>query len=649
MTIGVFGDWGGGKSTLIQLARQRLDEQEGVLILTFNGWLFEGYEDAKAALMGTILDSIEDALQGTARWTDALRDRVRRMAQRVDWLQALGMTMRYGGPIALTGDPRAGIVGLGFDALKQVREWITSGQQPDLEQFQKLLKEAPDGEGNARRTIRDFRRDFRVLLADAGIKTLVVFIDDLDRCLPDTVIETLEAIKLFLFVPGTAFVVGADEYLIQYAVRQRFPELPGTAAEVGRDYLEKLIQIPVRVPPLNRADIESYMNLLLAQHRLSEEHYASVCADIAIVRPEEPGTLTFGAGRAATILGASIEDSQRRELDEDCAFTASIVPVLLPGLAGNPRRAKRFLNALLLRLDLASRRGLTLQRGILAKLMLLEYIKPEFFRALAGWQLAEAGRPAALFAAEQSVRVPPPSAAPAAPAENVPGNPDTPAATASAAEPPRRADKRTAKVSEGAEAAEVTRPAIPAEILPWLADDWAREWLALDPLLSGVDLRPYFFIAHDLLDPVVSGAARLSPPANEVLQRLLDPNRLRQGLGLDRATELSLPDANAVFQALTERLRRTERIDATSVQPVLLQLVERRHELLPQLVQFYEQLPEVKISLDLSPNLARIAHETPSEPAIRGLLARWTNSASARLKAAATAALGQLERPARRA
>ncbi|MFL6209210.1 MAG: P-loop NTPase fold protein [Pyrinomonadaceae bacterium] len=47
---------------------------------------------------------------------------------------------------------------------------------------------------------------------------MVVFIADLDRCFPDTIIETLEAIKLFLFVPGTAFILGADERLIEYAI-----------------------------------------------------------------------------------------------------------------------------------------------------------------------------------------------------------------------------------------------------------------------------------------------------------------------------------------------------------------------------------------------------------------------------------------------
>ena len=55
-TIGVFGDWGGGKSTLIEIVRTQLTSKEqreaGTVVLSFNGWLFEGYEGAKTALMG---------------------------------------------------------------------------------------------------------------------------------------------------------------------------------------------------------------------------------------------------------------------------------------------------------------------------------------------------------------------------------------------------------------------------------------------------------------------------------------------------------------------------------------------------------------------------------------------------------------------
>ena len=57
-TIGVYGDWGSGKSSLLKMISHQFEGQDGVLLLSFNGWLFEGFDDAKTALMGTILDEI---------------------------------------------------------------------------------------------------------------------------------------------------------------------------------------------------------------------------------------------------------------------------------------------------------------------------------------------------------------------------------------------------------------------------------------------------------------------------------------------------------------------------------------------------------------------------------------------------------------
>ena len=59
--------------------------------------------------------------------------------------------------------------------------------------------------------INAFRKAFDDLLDKADVKQLVVLIDDLDRCLPDTAIETLEAIRLFVFTSHTAFIVAADD------------------------------------------------------------------------------------------------------------------------------------------------------------------------------------------------------------------------------------------------------------------------------------------------------------------------------------------------------------------------------------------------------------------------------------------------------
>jgi hypothetical protein len=63
VTVGVFGDWGSGKSTVMNLAREALDREDDILCVHFNGWLFEGYEDAKAAILGTILDKLDERLR----------------------------------------------------------------------------------------------------------------------------------------------------------------------------------------------------------------------------------------------------------------------------------------------------------------------------------------------------------------------------------------------------------------------------------------------------------------------------------------------------------------------------------------------------------------------------------------------------------
>ena len=74
--------------------------------------------------------------------------------------------------------------------------------------------------------IHAFREEFDNLLTETGTKQLIVLIDDFDRCLPKPAIETLEAIRFFLFTPRTAFVVAADEAMIEYAVREHFPTFP---------------------------------------------------------------------------------------------------------------------------------------------------------------------------------------------------------------------------------------------------------------------------------------------------------------------------------------------------------------------------------------------------------------------------------------
>lgn len=633
-TIGVFGDWGSGKSSLLKMVQTDLAQDQGIMTISFNGWLFEGFEDAKTALMGTILDEIQERIKDDKNIAQKAKDLLVKLAKRVNWFHLIGLTGRYALP-ALVGMPHLSAANMGMDTVKAV---VEKAKGVDVEEAKKLLKEAPEGEENVRRNIRDFRKDFEDLLKESKIETMVVFIDDLDRCFPDTIIETLEAIKLFLFVPGTAFVLGADERLIEYAVRRRFPELPGTNAEVGRDYLEKLVQVPIRIPPLSGSENHSYINLLFAQSNLGQAGYDRICEAIASFKPNNVSDLSFDMESCRRLLPAADIPQQ---LEHDLDLTAQIAPVLAPGLGGNPRRTKRFLNTLLLRMEMAGDRGLDLRRQVLAKLMLLEYLKPEFFKHLARLQAAQEGKPAELAETERTLRWQ--------------ASDDGEEEAKEVAAPAEADGRKTAGVADVKKDRKIKSTAderpqamsedkLSAEVQPWLADSFMRNWLTSEPLLSGVDLRPYFYIAHDTIGALEGTQTRLSPAAKKALDKLLDPGTVSQGIGLKLAEQLNAPDATGVFESLAQRIRQAESLDQ-SPQKVLFALMEHRPDLVPQLVTLYASLPDTKLTLATTAALYEVTKDTPSAPATEQLLDRWSRSSRSTL---AKAAKGVLERARKR-
>lgn len=187
------------------------------------------------------------------------------------------------------------------------------------------------------------------------VEQLIVLIDDLDRCLPETAIEMLEAIRLFLFVPGTAFVIGADEGMIEYAVRRHFPDLP-TAVPYARNYLEKLIQVPFRIPSLGVQETRTYVMLLLVGSIVKDENNPGfksllVKARKALNSPWLAQSLTEADVRA-------VDAHKQKDLDDAFMLATQLGPILGEGAYGNPRQIKRFLNALLIRSAIAVERRL---------------------------------------------------------------------------------------------------------------------------------------------------------------------------------------------------------------------------------------------------------------------------------------------------
>nr|WP_281719526.1 P-loop NTPase fold protein [Nitrosomonas nitrosa] len=603
-TIGVFGDWGSGKSSLLNMAAAELRNDEENLVLIFNGWLFEGYGDAKTALMGNILDALaEDQTLAADAKGLALK-----LLKRVNWWRVAGTVAKAGVGLAVAGPAGLGVAA-GGDIAALGKDLLTKAKDLKEEDLSAYLRESVDHE--ERRSIREFRDDFATLLRSTKRKRLVVLIDDLDRCLPETVIETLEAIKLFLFVDHTAFVIGADERLVKYAVRRRFPELPGERAEVGRDYLEKLIQFPIRVPPLGRAETETYIGLLLASRGLDEKafselRYAAIEAD-----PQTLQAARFGLDIAARVL-----KPVPGHLVDDLSLAERIAPVLASETLGNPRQCKRFLNMLSIRLAMAQSRGIKdLKPRVLAKLMLLEYYRTESFRQLAESQAEENGRPAALKCAEENLRKPLEA---------------KPLPTKAASAPKKGASSVTK--SEEAEVPEAEAVDIPL----WLLDPWVVKWVKMEPSLADEDLRPYFYFSRDVLGPLGTATQRMSPAAQDAFRCLISPSEAEMRNGLKRAAAMSPADASAVFEALSHRVREEDDFSAESAAfSRIIEWTKARPELVGQLASLLSNLPEDRIPLATPMKLVGLPRDTPGDP-VGKLFGRWL---AGKLKAATEAAM----------
>ena len=365
VSIGVFGTWGTGKSTVLKLAEAKmLAAEKPPIIIEFDAWLYQGFDDAKAALMEVVATRLLEATKDN----ETLFAKAKKFAGRINYFRALGLAADFGVGMALGVPPglltRAGgaissmISGRG-DA-EDVGEVKEAGKAA-RETWSQLVR--PEEAKTPPQEIAKFREEFGELL-QALDQTLVLFIDNLDRCLPDVAIGTLEAVRLFLFLPGTAFVIAADEDMIRHSVAKHFSD--PNASHV-HDYLDKVIQVPMRVPQVGIEDVRAYMYSLFVS-RAAPDRLADVQAHLLGALQNSWKGDTFTRDEIDNLAG------NPSGLRDTLAVADRLAPILAtaPNIGGNPRIVKRLLNAVTLRQTLAASRQMTVDLATLAKLAVFE-------------------------------------------------------------------------------------------------------------------------------------------------------------------------------------------------------------------------------------------------------------------------------------
>jgi len=369
ISVGVFGDWGAGKSTILELTKASLetDKQEYIQV-HFDAWTFQGYDDAKAAL----LETIASTLVKKAADDKNLSAKAKEFAGRIDKIRLMGLLMDGGA--ALAGIPTIGgiqkIMGLfsgGDDGELDVDDvkGAVDGAKDVAKKNKGLIKDKKSF--SPPKEIKEFRKAYSDLLKEFD-KPLIVYVDNLDRCSPFNAISTLEAIRLFLFLPNTAFVIAADEDMIRLAV----PEYhKGASQRHQTDYLDKLIQIPVHVPRPGVLEIRAYLMMLTAQdHGVTD-------AQLETIRCALEESLRLSWKQPQITVDELLQDHEiekHSELRSKFVVAEQLAPLLAEStnINGNPRIVKRLLNQVKMRKKTAHRRGMQLDEKTITKLVIFE-------------------------------------------------------------------------------------------------------------------------------------------------------------------------------------------------------------------------------------------------------------------------------------
>lgn len=508
ISIGVSGAWGVGKSSMIKLVRNSLQKRDedraDFLFVEFNAWLYQGYDDVRAALLEVIAKAIKAKAEERATAVDKATD----LLKRINWLRVAKLTASTTASLAF-GLPPVGLIGEVLNLGKAVM--TGSVDKAAIEKMETtgsdLVKEAAELIKERRNSsppeeIAAIRECFEQALAELKI-TLVVLIDDLDRCLPETTISTLEAIRHFLFLKNTAFVIAADTEMIKHAVRRHFALEGGGDDSYVTNYFDKLIQVPIRVPPLGTQEVRAYLMLLFVENsnlpkEMKETVRTKVCEQLSQTWKGKRVDRAFMDSLGVTFDNALIARFDTADRLAPLMTTAT-------DIKGNPRLIKRFLNALSIRMAISESNGIGVDEAALAKLLLFE----------------RCGDPDAYSVLIDAV------------------NKDE-------AGQPRFLDEWEEKVNSG-EQLQLEKP--------WL-DVFVLEWLAVAPRLATLDLRGALYVSREHA-PLISPEDRLSSEGIEILTALLEHPDMASAL-TDRITKLQRPELVVVLDRLLARARQIQ-------------------------------------------------------------------------------------------
>jgi hypothetical protein len=263
LVIGLFGDWGSGKSSLKNLVLESLleDAKDSPLVVQFSPWQVSGQE----LLSETFFREIGHALGKTGPAEDAVvKRRVARWKKYAGVLSLAGSVARALRSVPPVDHHTAAIAGSAA-AIDTVATVVKTGA------------ETVEAEGAANTlTLSELKENIREDLSSLD-RPILVILDDLDRLTKEEIRHTLQLVKANADFPNIIYLLVAQKKSVVDALKD-------VAPDNALAYLEKIIQVSFDVPLANRRQLQrlllNSLNDLLAgpalEARFSKDYWGAI-------------------------------------------------------------------------------------------------------------------------------------------------------------------------------------------------------------------------------------------------------------------------------------------------------------------------------------------------------------------------------------
>ena len=219
MTISIQGDWGSGKTSMMNMVRSKIENS--VHTIWFNTWQFSQFQQDNLAIsmLGSLLSELNSD-----------ENKIKKL------MGSLGSVSKTA--LKIMVDNTAG--GVAADKLSEI---IGTREIDSAKEIKKIKSE--------------FQEAINKTLDNQHKEKAVIFIDDLDRLQPAKAVELLEVLKVFLDCEKCVFVLAVDYSVVTQGIKQKFGD--SVDEEKGKSFFDKIIQLPFKMP-VAQYDISNYIS-----------------------------------------------------------------------------------------------------------------------------------------------------------------------------------------------------------------------------------------------------------------------------------------------------------------------------------------------------------------------------------------------------